>query len=746
MADKSTTQEDLQKLNTQLECSLCLDTYKEPKLLPCFHVFCKSPCLEKLVAKDGQSLQCPTCEHLVPLPANGISGLQSDFHIDNLFEIRDAFNRAAKSNETQCGSCEDGKATGYCQDCEQFVCNECQAAHRRLKITNTHHIITLDEVQAQATKLIPPKKAVPRCTKHSNKKLKIYCETCEELICSDCTIRVHRDHNYDLVVDVFPKHKEEIISSLKPVREKLETVLKALQAFDTRAKEISENKAIVEADINGKIDQQQRFLDQQRVELVGKVDMLTQQKLKSLKAQKDQVKNIKLKLTSCLEYTEGGLETGTEGEVLAMMAPVSKCIEHINAEFDPETIQPKTKADTQLLTDGRETEELQTAFKECFKILDSESVSAANNHTTVDGLTGAEVNKKATTELHVMTKDNKSYNGRVDVTAEITHCESQTATKCRVEKKDDRHEISYRPRNRGKHMLIITVNGRQVNGSPFAVAVSPSQRTLGKPVRVIELTHQPWGITINSKGHYIITEYSGDQVTVFNSGFRKIYSFGSRGSSNGQLNCPRGVAVNGDDNIYVCDQINNRIQKFTANGQFMSSVGTEGSGVLQFDTPGGIGYNKTNGKLYVCDQNNHRIQVLNTDLSIHRSLGKYGEGDGEFDVPVGVCFDTAGNVYIAEYGNNRVQVFTTEGEFLQKFGSGKLKGPLHVAISSTGVMYVSEQTANRISMFTLTGEFIRSFGRKGQREGQFDVPVTVIIDEDANIVVTDMNNDRVQIF
>ena len=86
------------------------------------------------MAKDGHSLTCPTCRHIVPLSEKGVDGLQSDFHIDRLFDIRDAFNKAAEPTETQCGSCEDGsigRATGYCRDCSEFVCDECQAVHRK---------------------------------------------------------------------------------------------------------------------------------------------------------------------------------------------------------------------------------------------------------------------------------------------------------------------------------------------------------------------------------------------------------------------------------------------------------------------------------------------------------------------------------------------------------------------------------------------------------------------------------------
>ena len=193
---------------------------------------------------------------------------------------------------------------------------------------------------------------IPNCPRHPKNALKIYCETCSTLICNDCTIRLHRDHNYDLLADVFHKHKEELVSSLKPVNQKLHTVQQALKAFDTRAKEINDQRATLEAHIHKEIDQLHQLLDQRRVQLVGELDMLTQQKLKSLAAQRDQVQITQVKLTSCLEYAEGGLQTGTESEVLAMKAPVIKRIEQISAEFDPDTIQPETKADLRVAADA----------------------------------------------------------------------------------------------------------------------------------------------------------------------------------------------------------------------------------------------------------------------------------------------------------------------------------------------------------------------------------------------------------
>ena len=751
MAEKSTTKEALKKLDSQLECSLCLDNFKEPKLLPCFHVFCKSPCLEKLVAKDGQSLQCPTCRQLVPLPAKGVSGLQSDFHIDHLFEIRDAFNKAAESTETQCGKCEEQKATGYCRDCGQFVCDDCQTIHKKWKNLKTHQILTLDEVQAQATNLIPPKRLVSYCPRHPENVLKIFCETCSVVICNDCTIRLHKDHNYDLVGEVFTKHKEEIVSGLKPVKEKLDNVQQALKAFDTRVKEINEQRVTVEATIHKEFDQQQRLLDQQRIELVGELDSLTQQKLKSLAAQRDQVEIAQVKLTSCLEYAEGGLETGTEGEVLAMKAPVLKRIEQINAEFDPATVQPETKADIRLLTDGKQ--QLQQACQEFAEIvIDGDSVSLENSYISEGDLEGAaKVGEQKSVEFIVRTKKNKQFEKKLDLTAELMHTKSTDGVRCQVVKqKNGTHKINYQPNKRGKHELRLTINSNPVRGSPYPITVTPSPQSLLKAVRVVGGLNQPIGTAINSKGQVVVVEYGGSCISILTPEGERIRSFGTAGSGNGQFLNPYGVAVDKEDNIYVVDNGNHRVQKFTSEGNFVAAVGSRGSNHLQFSNPVGICFNKANNNLYVCDNCNHRIQVLSTDLTFKSSFGTQGNGNGQLQHPYNAALDDANNLYVTENRGHRVQVFTAEGRFLRAFtnkaNAEKLNSPWSIAIDSSNTVYVSENGPHSVSVFTSQGDYITSFGKQGAEEGQFSSIYGLTVDRNDSIIVSEVGNGRLQIF
>ena len=742
-------EEAVKKIDSKLECSICLDNFKQPKLLPCFHIFCKSPCLERLVVQDceGKSLHCPTCRHLVRLPDKGVAGLQTDFHIDHLFEIRESLNKAKESQKTSCEKCKKFPATEFCRDCKKFVCDKCTELHQMWEDFAGHKIVGMNEVLADATKLLPTKKQVPRCKKHSSKKLKIYCNTCSELICSDCTIGLHKDHNYELVLDVFPKHKEEIVSSLKPVRENLDKVNLALKVFDTRAKEINDQRETVEADINREIDRQHQILDQRRVQLVGSLDMLTQQNLKRLATQRDHVEVLHAKMCSCLEYAEGGLETGTEGEVLAMKAPVLERIEQIKAEFDPATIQPKTEADIELVTDG--LEQVSQANREFGEVI-TDPVSVENSYATGNGSKYATTGEQATVEVHVMTRRNKKCDKKLNITAELVHTKSRATIKCDVKQENGQHKITYQLARRGKHNLYIRINEKHIRGSPYPIAIKPSPQSLRRPVRVVRGLDTPGGTTTNSKGQVLVAEQKGNCISVLTPEGEKIHTFGTKGSGEGQLIYPRGIAVDRDDNIYVVDNMNHRIQKFTSERMFVAAVGNRGSNHLQFYNPVGICFNQRNNNLYVCDQNNHRIQVLSTDLTFVRCFGSKGSGNGQFQNPMYATFDDANNLYVTDYNNQRVQVFTADGQFLRAFTNKaigeQLQHPFAIAIDRSNTVYVSEDGRNCVSVFTLKGDYITSFGTEGAQEGQFNYVKGVSVDQNDSIIVSDRDNGRLQIF
>ena len=746
----SVAEEALRKITAQLECSVCLDTYTNAKLLPCFHSFCKN-CLERLVVKDhnGHTLTCPNCRRTTPLPPTGVSGLQTDFHVEHLFEIGDTLAKLKEPQKTQCEKCEKHNATGFCRDCGKFVCEKCTELHELWKDLSTHNIVTIKAVQKEAANLVPTTKKVMYCPKHPEKKLKIYCETCGELICNNCTIRLHQGHNYDLVTDTFPKHREEIVSSLQPVKQHLATVNKAVQALDTRTKEIEEQRMTVEADIHKQIDGLHQALEQRRTELVGQLHQLTQQKLKALTAQRDQCELVQTQLSSCLDYVVGSLKTGSEGEILTMKTPVLKQIGHITTEFNPNMLAPEQKANMALVTDN--AQDLNQACREFAKVV-ARSAYPEKCYATGDGLKTATVGEEATVTLHAADSDGGECEVPVhSVTAQLVHSKHTTAVKCEVVKHNRTTcSIQYTPATRGKHTLHVQVRQRHIKGSPFTVTSMPSPQDLGNPIRTIENLQRPHCMVTNTDNQIVVVESYGDCVSVLTPNGMKIQSFGSKGSGNGQFNNPRGIAQDREGNIYVADQGNHRIQKLTSGGKFMSTVGKRGSGLLEFNFPLGITFNTVSGKLYVCDANSHRIQVLNTDLTLHSTFGSQGNGNGQFERPVGTACDNSGNVYVTDYNNHRIQVFTPEGKFLRKFGSqgsrpGRLTNPIDVAIGDNK-LYVCDEGNNRICIFTTEGKFLTSFGSEGEKQGQFKHPTGIHITEDGYLLVSDFFNDRIQAF
>ena len=742
-------EEALKKVAARLECGICLDQYKDPKLLSCFHVFCKE-CLEPLVLQEeGQSiLRCPNCRRATAVPPQGVSGLQSDFHAHHLLEIKNTLTKAKEPHKTQCEKCEKSTATGFCRDCGKFVCEKCTELHQMWKDLATHQIVTMQDIQADTATLIPPKKKVLYCPKHKDKKLKIYCETCNELICSNCTIRLHQGHQYDIVSDTFQKHKQEIADQLEPVKHHLDTVNQALHNFDARSKEIQDQRAAIQADIHKEIDQLHQALEQRRTELIGRLDQLTQHKLKSLAAQRDQVELLHTQLTSCLEYVEGSLTTGTQGEILEMKAPLLKQINRLNTDFNPDTLAPEEEADIFLVADS----DLHHACEEFAEVsvaqLDPDKCYSMGN-----GLKSATVEKLTTVLVHAVDKDGKETKQPVKgLAAELVRITNATRAECQVRRAGgSKYEIQYQPATRGQHQLHIRINGKNIKGSPYTVVAMPSPKSLGKPVRSIGNLSGCWGIAANSKGYIIVAENRGHCVSVFTPEGQKIRSFGNKGSAHGQFNEPCGVAVDRDDNIIVIDHCNHRIQKFTSEGKFLMTVGTSGNGPLQFSSPYGVAINNTNDKIYIGDYSNHRIQILNMDLTFSSSFGTRGSADGQFNYPIDITFDSTANLYVADEGNHRIQVFIPEGKFLRKFGSqgsgdGQLSFPRSIIIHGNDTVYVVDNTNNRISMFTTQGQFLGSFGSRGTAEGQLQQPSGVAIDKDGFILVSENSNNRIHIF
>jgi len=134
-----------------LQCSICLETFTEPKVLPCIHTFC-CQCLQTL-CKDDDDYEhaCPLCRKAFYLSDGRIQDLPNNFFVDQLMQaILETPESADITNKaTVCQLCLDNEirttATAYCFECEQYICDRHSTIHSNTKTLKAHRVQKLDE-------------------------------------------------------------------------------------------------------------------------------------------------------------------------------------------------------------------------------------------------------------------------------------------------------------------------------------------------------------------------------------------------------------------------------------------------------------------------------------------------------------------------------------------------------------------------------------------------------------------------
>lgn len=177
---------------------------------------------------------------------------------------------------------------------------------------------------------------------------------------------------------------------------------------------------------------------------------------------------------------------------------------------------------------------------------------------------------------------------------------------------------------------------------------------------------------------------------------------------------------------------------------YVSQFGNNGNSNGQFSNPVGITMDSA-GDLYVVDQGNNRIQKFDSNGNY---IMQFGSG---LDTPVGVIVDGFGNIYVASYNNDQVHKYGPAGNLIFLFGisgsgDGEFSGPTHLALDNAGNVYVLDKFNNRVQKFDPSGNYISQFGSAGSGNGQLNWPSGISIDASGNIYIGDSGNNRVQKF
>lgn len=185
---------------------------------------------------------------------------------------------------------------------------------------------------------------------------------------------------------------------------------------------------------------------------------------------------------------------------------------------------------------------------------------------------------------------------------------------------------------------------------------------------------------------------------------------------------------------------------FTSTGRW----GTFGSAAGQFNAPQGVAASGA-GDVYVADGGNNRIQQFTGSGTFVRAWGGFGTGNGEFYLPFGVAVGGSGDVYVSDFYHHRIQEFAPTGTFVRTWGTpgpgeGQFAYPAGIAVAGSGDVYVVDNGNHRVQEFSSAGAFVRVWGGYGSGDGQFINPTGVAVGGGGHVYVTDQDRHRVQEF
>jgi ABC-type Fe3+ transport system permease subunit/DNA-binding beta-propeller fold protein YncE len=230
--------------------------------------------------------------------------------------------------------------------------------------------------------------------------------------------------------------------------------------------------------------------------------------------------------------------------------------------------------------------------------------------------------------------------------------------------------------------------------------------------------------------------------------FSHVEVIGHRGNGAGEFNKPRSVAIDAQDNLFVVD-ITGRVQKFSPSGQYLLSWQ-----MPQTDKgkPKGMARDK-DGSVIVVEPHYNRVNYFRPDGTLVYQWGKQGTNAGELAFPRSIAVNSAGEVYISEYGlAERVQRFSARGTNLLTIigsggeGPGQFRRAEGVGVDSNDNLFVADSCNHRVEVFSRDGKFIREHGKAGAGPGEMSYPYDVRVDRAGYEFVCEFGNSRVQIF
>ena len=686
----------LKDLKKHLTCSICLDTYNEPKTIPCLHTFC-CQCLEnhaKASNKEGK-FRCPECQAQIDLPeGNRFKSFPSSFFHNSLLSVL-AVRRSGDGSNITCSQCrKDNTQMCYCFDCGLFMCPNCYNAHEMLSVSFEGHKVTpAKEFRAEDYEALLKRQQFCSQELHEREIERFFCFPCQACVCQICIVTDHRNHEIVLLDKAALDEKPNIMSGAEMISERVSELCEVIRQFEETASKLENNVATAKREVSQAVKQVIEGIRECESELIESLETTRVTRLERINSAIQEAQSLMKQMKQAVEFAKNLAERSSSLDIMSNKETLKQRFEVLR-----ETEVPKHDETSFVKFTAASLKSLKLGFIETFPR------AADANRSTLERLTQTlQAGVEAEYTLCPKTSEGKTSNqDDLKDEVEVVIEPSEDITNVIVsEKADGNLQLKFNPKVPGAYSIEVKINGGKLPTCPLTAQVKERELVV---VGELDLKFLPGdapkrlhGIAVNAEGKLAMTDYEGHSVYVFDRDGNCL----SKQANSGQVNNPRGVSFLNDNEILIADE------------------------------------------------SNHRIQQININTgTVVKTFGKHGAGKGEFRYPVDVSLDDEGRVVVTDYCNNRIHVLSKDGETISIFGDSgpeKLSYPVS-CIPYNNKFLVTERGNNGIKVFDQSGTFLYKFGKQGNGDGQIKLPHGMLLDSSNNLLVCDWGNDRVQQF
>ncbi len=276
----------------------------------------------------------------------------------------------------------------------------------------------------------------------------------------------------------------------------------------------------------------------------------------------------------------------------------------------------------------------------------------------------------------------------------------------------------------------------------------PGQFQLGPSAVAVDSSGNVWATSYFGPYFGLVEEFSGSGVF--------IQQFGSTHSAEGAIGDVNSIAIDHSGNVFVAQSGGTApVMEFNSSGDFIRQIGTwgpfgaeaTGDGELYQYGPNAVATDSL-GNVWVADTYDNRIEEFSSTGQFIRQVGSLGSGDGQLHYPTGIAVDTSDNVWVADTNNDRIEEFSSNGAYISQVSLG-IAAPQSIAIDASGNIFVAHFSPvpnSSVEEFTSSEALITQFGSSGKGTGQIESPQGIAVDAFGNVWVADRGNNRIEEF